>query len=221
MKLQRRVLIGSGILAAAMAVAPKALARGRVEEPAYTVVAKMSDFEVREYAPRIVAETTVVARPGEAGNRAFRILANYIFGANQSKAEIAMTAPVATQAAAPKSQKIEMTAPVTEQAGPSREDGMREYMVTFTMPSEWTMATLPEPNDSRVKLRELPKRRFAAVRFNGSPGPEYVAQRERALLDAVEEAGLSRADAAPIYARYDPPWTPGFFRRNEILVELR
>lgn len=217
--------LGLGVVGAVAVTlaSPAARAGRRVEEPSYVVEASFGDFEVREYAPRIVAETVVRARPGEAGNRAFRILADYIFGNNTDRTSIDMTAPVG------RSLKIDVDpeAPVTEArrddapVGEAGADGdpPTEWVVTFTMPSRWTMDTLPRPNDDRVRLRQLPRQCFAAARFRGAPGPDVVARREAALLDAVRDAGLT-PDGPTIYARYDPPWVPGILRRNELLVPL-
>lgn len=192
-----------------------ATARERVEEPAYKVEATYDDFEVRVYAPRIVAQTTVRGSSRDASNRGFRILANYIFGANQAQASIAMTAPVEMEpVAVNKGTAIEMTAPVESKAqGDS-------WVVTFTMPSKWTMETLPVPNDKRVIIRELPPARFAVHRFSGSPSMSKVDVRMEEMVAQVRAAGLDTTGTKPSYARYDPPWTPWFMRRNEIWIEL-
>lgn len=111
------------------------------ESPKYEVLKKYDGFEVRQYAGYVVAETEVEASRGEAGNQAFGRLAGYIFGGNTAKQEIAMTAPV-TQ-----SQRIAMTSPVTQVASGSK------WVVQFSMPSSWTMQTLPVPNDARHVAR--------------------------------------------------------------------
>lgn len=180
-----------------------------IEEPTYEVVEQGEDFEIRRYAPRIVAMTKVEGSARTASNRGFRILANYIFGANVSQTEIAMTAPVGQQP----NQEIAMTAPVEQ-----RPAG-KEWVITFTMPSEYTLETLPRPVDKRVEIRQLPAQRYAAIRFNGAPDAATVARRKKALSQRVADAGLPIA-GEPVYARYDPPWTIPFLRRNEILVPL-
>jgi hypothetical protein len=107
-----------------------------------------------------------------------------------------------------------MTAPVGAQ--PKGEG----WLVTFTMPSKWTMASLPVPDDERVRLREVPARRMAAVRFSGTWGAEKFEAVAARLRDQMRVEGLVPAEAPPVFARCDPPWTPWFLRRNEVLVPI-
>ncbi len=185
-----------------------------VETPRYSVERILADgIEVRRYQPMLLAETTVTTTDHRrAGNDAFRVLATYIFGDNQGRREIAMTSPV-EQRRARGGTEIAMTAPVEQRAS---ESG---WTVSFMMPSEWQRETLPLPNDVRVVIRELPERRIAAIRFSGTWSARVFAAREAELVDAVTRAGLVMV-GEPWTARYDPPWTPWFMRRNEILVEL-
>lgn len=194
-------------------VASQTSAREDIETPRYEVVSTFDAFEVRRYAPRLVAEVEVTGSPREATNAGFRVLADYIFGNNTARGSIAMTAPVDRRATA---EPIAMTAPVDRrQAG---ED--ERWVVTFTMPSRYTLETLPAPNDERVKIRVVPTTHVAAVRFSGAPSEARVQERMTALHQAVEAAGLRPAGTPPTYARYDPPWTLPMLRRNEILLEL-
>lgn len=181
-----------------------------IEEPKYTVVRQYDGFEIREYAPYLVAEVVVPGPSEEAGNQGFRILAGYIFGRNKGERKIAMTAPVA-QAPAPA--KIEMTAPVTQAAA----DG--GYVVQFTMPSEYTLETLPEPLDPQVKLKNVPGGRFAVIRYSGTWSERNYKDHLEKLERSVEAAGLS-ATGSPIYSRYNAPFVPWFMRRNEIWLKL-
>src|SRR5512142_2020168 len=126
-----------------------------IDEPGYTVVRKDDAFEVRRYEPYLVAETVVNAPAEEAGNQGFRILAAYIFGENKGARKIEMTAPVAQTPT-----KIAMTAPVAQTA---TSEG---YVVQFAMPREWTLETLPEPTDPRVKLRAIPARTLAVIGYS-------------------------------------------------------
>ncbi len=220
-------MIGGAVAVAGVAAlgSSRALARNRVEEPTYKLIetVETNDFsyEIRAYAPLIVAETVVKAESARAASNAgFRVLANYIFGGNKGRAEIAMTAPVGIVESRGEGQKIAMTSPVTQQASRD-EQGETTWTITFTMPSEWTMETLPVPNDARVRLRELPARRFAVWRFRGAPAHSKVRERMDEFVAELQRAGRSPSDADPVYARYDPPWTPSFMRRNEIMVELR
>ena len=116
-----------------------------IDEPSYTVVRSAEAFEVRRYEPYLVAETIVSTTAGEAGNQGFRILAGYIFGGNKGARKIEMTAPAAQSPA-----KIAMTTPVAQSASAAG------YAIQFAMPREWTLQSLPEPNDARVMLWEVP-----------------------------------------------------------------
>jgi hypothetical protein len=181
-----------------------------IEEPKYSVVREYDGFEVRAYEPYLVAEVVVPGPAEAAGNQGFRILAGYIFGRNRGERKIAMTAPVAQS---PARAKIEMTAPVTQAA----VDG--GYVVQFTMPSEYTLASLPEPLDPEVKLREIPGGRFAVIRYSGSWSERNYAEHLEKLERGVEAAGL-RTTGSPIYSRYNAPFVPWFVRRNEIWLKL-
>jgi hypothetical protein len=130
-----------------------------IEEPKYEVVRDIEGVELRQYEPYVVAEVVLDATAEDAGNRAFPILAGYIFGKNKGEKKFAMTAPV-TQAAAPV--KLDMTAPVTQAAVAG---GMR---VQFVLPQGVTLASAPEPLDPRVQLRLVPASQWAAIRYSGT-----------------------------------------------------
>jgi hypothetical protein len=180
-----------------------------VAEPSFSVVQAEPPFEIRDYAPMLVAETKARGDRDQAVNAGFRVLADFIFGSNTARTEIAMTAPV-TQA---KGEEIAMTAPVT-QAG---EDGA--WTIGFVMPANYTMATLPLPNDPRVTIREVAARRVAVVVYPGSSGETEVRAKTAALQLWMRRMGLDAA-GSPVVARYDPPWTLPMFRRNEIQIEV-
>jgi len=179
-----------------------------IEEPEYEVVQQHADFEVREYAPYLVAEVVVPGPAEAAGNSGFRILAAYIFGGNQAERRIAMTAPV-TQAPV----QIDMTAPVTQSA---TEGG---YVVQFTMPRAFTLETLPAPVDSSIRLREVTGGRYAVIRYSGSWSGRNYAEHLGRLQRSVAAAGL-QTEGAPVYARYNAPIVPWFMRRNEIWLNV-
>jgi hypothetical protein len=181
-----------------------------IEEPSYEVTRKLGDIEVRQYAPYVVAEVLVPGSATGAGNKAFRILAGYIFGKNKGEKKFAMTAPV-TQSAAP--MKLEMTAPVSQRAATGG------YLVQFVLPKGVTLATAPEPIDQRIALRQVQPARVAVIRYSGfwseSNYNKHLAELERTLRDA----GV-RWSGEPIYSRYNSPFTPWFLRRNEIWLQL-
>lgn len=182
-----------------------------VEEPKFKRVAAEGDFEIRDYPGLVVAEAVVDGERQSALNAGFRLLAGYIFGANAGSGRIAMTAPV-SQAPAPGS-TIAMTAPVTVSGQSSG------WTVRFTMPSQYVLEELPAPNDSRVQLKSIPPARMAVVRFSGLTGDRRVAQQAERLVEWLRRRNLTAA-GTPSLARYDPPWTPWFMRRNEVMVAI-
>jgi hypothetical protein len=200
-------------LAAALALCALAEPAMATEKPKYTVVQQVEGLEVRQYAPYLVAETEVTGSREEAGNEGFRRLGGYIFGKNRGERKIAMTAPVAQQEGA----KIAMTAPVAQQERPDR--GPSTWVIQFMMPSELTLATLPEPLDPAVRFREIPGGKFAVLAYSGSWSEERYLEKLAELRTAMAKAGL-RAAGEPVWARYDPPFMPWFLRTNEILVEI-
>ncbi|MEO7086168.1 MAG: heme-binding protein [Gemmatimonadaceae bacterium] len=181
-----------------------------VEEPTFETVLQEQTFEVRDYPSLCVAEVTLTGNQKEAARKGFRLLAGYIFGGNKRRQSIAMTAPVAQL---PTGAKIAMTAPVTQ----TERDG--EWVVRFTMPREHALENLPDPNDPQVRLRVLPSARFAVLRFSGYATPENVATRT-AELTAIAGAHHLRAAGPVSLAQYNPPWTPWFMRRNEVMLPV-
>lgn len=182
-----------------------------IEEPAFEVERRLSDdVEIRRYAPYVVAEVTVPGPAEEAGNRAFPILAGYIFGKNKGERKLEMTAPV-TQAPAPV--KLPMTAPVTQAPAAGG------YVVQFVLPRAVTLDTAPQPLDERVVLRQVAATRLAAIRFSGFwSDTNYAAQLAR-LQETLKAAGQPWT-GEPVFSRYNPPITPWFLRRNEIWLAL-
>lgn len=199
-------------IGAAVALAVGARALAEVEEPAFSVDLREGDFEVRRYQARVVAETRVVGSWDEAGSEGFRRLAGYIFGGNRGRTKIAMTAPVGERASG-EAVKIPMTAPVGERA----EDGA--WVVSFTMPAGETLASLPEPNDARVTLRELAPCRVAVVRFSGRWNEDRIASKTKELREWAKKQRLV-VNGDPEVNRYDPPYKPWFLRRNEVWLSI-
>ncbi len=181
-----------------------------IEEPEYSLEAKAAHYEIRKYAPIIVAETKVESDFENAGSQAFRILAGYIFGANKSKTKIAMTAPVVQEA---NSEKIQMTAPVTQMKEASG------YVVQFTMPKQYTLETLPIPNDPQVQLRRLLARKVAVYSYSGSWSEHRYKEKLAIFREDLKKAGL-QAIGEPVFARFNSPFQLWFLRRNEIWIEV-
>lgn len=186
-----------------------------IEEPAYDVLLQKigDDIEVRQYAPYVVAEVVIEADADEAGNLAFPILAGYIFGKNQGQKEFAMTAPV-TQTAAPT--RLDMTAPVTQAAAPGAAGS---HVVQFVLPKGVTLESAPQPLDARVKLREVPASRIAAIRYSGFWSESNYNEHLELLRAALKSSDLTPT-GEPVFSRYDPPFMPWFLRRNEIWLPL-
>jgi SOUL heme-binding protein len=182
-----------------------------IEEAAYKVLKTSGKFEIREYAPHILAETVVEGDLEGAGSKAFKILFRYISGNNRSRAKVSMTAPVSQEKTG---EKILMTAPVGQQ---SVQD---KWTVSFTMPASYTLETLPLPDDPKITLRQVPARRMAAVRYSGFWSEKNYLQNKLELQSWIRERSLAVA-GDPIWARYNPPFTPWFLRRNEILIPVQ
>lgn len=183
-----------------------------IEEPKYTLIEKSDAFELRAYAPKIIAETIVSGDLDDASSAGFKLIAGYIFGNNTSRSggneKISMTAPVTMEA---KSEKISMTAPVTME----QTDG--KWRMHFVMPSQYTMETLPKPNNPAVILREIPKSNYAVIQFSWFAGEEKVAKKTAELMAWLGSKNITPT-GKPELARYNPPWTPPFLRRNEVMV---
>ncbi len=204
-----KLLFSLGI---AMMVATATTARADTEEPAFTVVEKIGVIDVRQYGPRLAAEVTVGGDEEDARSAGFRLLADYIFGNNTSRTSIAMTAPVSQEAA--RSENIAMTAPVSQ----ARDDAGK-WRVRFFMPSKYTRATLPKPNNPAVQIVDVPGETMAVLRFSNSRSAEAVAEKTADLLRGVA-ASKWKAVGAPVAWFYDPPWTLPFWRRNEVAVAV-
>jgi len=182
-------LLLSSLCLAACASAP-------VEEPAYTLRSSDGAFEVRAYAPTIVAETTVGGDAFGSRFEGFGPLADYIFAKERD------------------GEKIAMTAPVTQQATTSDA-----WTIGFTMPAAYSMATLPAPVSSNVTLTQQPAHTVAVLKFTGLATERDMDEAKRTLMQKVASAGLV-TKGEPVFAFYDPPWTLPFIRRNEVMIAL-
>jgi len=110
---------------------------------------------------------------------------------------------------------MQMTAPVE-----SREaDDGNDITYAFVMESKYTLETLPNPNNERIRLRNKPSRVVAALRFSGRWTEANVAKHERQLLSALQADGITRLGKLEL-ARYNSPFTPWFLRRNELMVAI-
>jgi hypothetical protein len=187
--------------------------RSGYEQPAYTILERIGEtVEIRRYGPRLAAEATVEAGDAEAGrNQAFKILFDYISGANQGRSKVAMTTPVEVGTEA---EKIAMTVPVETGAADKGRSTMR-----FFLPGSYTKATAPEPTDARVQIIEVPAVSLAVLRFSGSRDEARVAARQAELMKTLADSAW-RVTGTPTALFYDPPWTLPFLRRNEVAVAV-
>jgi hypothetical protein len=184
------------------------------EEPKYSVLEKEPPFEVRSYAPMIVAEVQVDGDLDEASGQGFRLIAAYIFGQNQVSEKIAMTAPVNVEEKVPQTAKIAMTVPVGIE---SKAGG--KWTVSFVMPAEYIMESIPKPINSQVQLRQIPAVKKAVISFTGFYNAQKVADKTLELEQWMKARNL-HPSGAPNFARYNPPWTLPFLRRNEVMINL-
>ena len=184
------------------------------EEPKYVVLEKEPPFEVRSYAPMIIAEVWVDGDLDSASSQGFRLIAAYIFGQNQVNEKIAMTAPVTVEDQSLKSAKIAMTAPV------GIESNSGKWVVSFVMPAEYTMETIPKPINTQVKLRQIPAVKKAVISFTGFYNEQKISEKTLELEQWMRARNLQGV-GSPNFARYNPPWTLPFMRRNELMINLR
>lgn len=189
-----------------------------IEEPKYEVRISQAPFELRHYAPTLIAQTIVEGDMDAASNKGFRLIADFIFGNNlaagsEQAAKIAMTAPVTVE---PQSSKIAMTAPVTIEP---QSRSAQQWRVHFVMPSQYTLANIPKPKNSAVTLHELPSKYFVVHRYSGFNTEARVQEKTDEALAWAKQQSL-KVVGTPQLSRYDPPWTLPMFRRNEIMVEV-
>ena len=183
-----------------------------LEEPKYSVLKEYENFEIRNYDSYLVAEVDIEGSYNKTGNEAFRILAGYIFGDNQSSTKMNMTAPVESEAIQP-SERMNMTAPVFS------NKNVNGYTYRFVMESKYTQETLPVPNNSKIRITEIKDRVMAVISFSGRWSQKNFEKHEQILVSDLKNEGIGVASEA-IYARYNAPFTPWFLRRNEIMFEI-
>jgi len=204
--------------------------RSGTPETPYTITERVSisgqdgpvRIEIRQYGPRVAAE--VIRQPGDGAlsdNGAFRLLFDYISGANQPGTKVAMTVPVAMPAGGGRrgGEHIPMTTPVEMNAGKTTGPGGAGYAMRFFLPEGMTEETAPAPTDPRVRVVTLPGRALAVLRYTGWRTAEKTRARVADLLSALEGTTW-RAVGQPLTWAYDPPWTLPFLRRNEVAVAV-
>jgi len=206
---RKTLIVGSVMVLITIGLASWGPIMSNVEKPDYVVTLSKNNIEIREYKPMITASVRVSGERKEAIRKGFRLVADYIFGNNAISTKIAMTAPVEQR----ESQKIAMTAPVQQQL-----DG-QSWEISFVMPKEYSINTLPTPKNSEVTLAEIASKQFVVIKFSGrntdSNIEQYTTRLEKFAVDnSIKTIG------SPKYAFYNPPWTLPFLRRNEVMLEL-
>jgi len=166
--------------------------RAATETPEYKVIRTDGKFEIRDYPAMTVAST-----PMESGemNRGFGQLFKFITGANETKEKIEMTSPVLIE---------------TVNAQPS---------MNFIMPRAALEKGVPKPAGGGVSLRKIEAARFAVLRFDGARNAKNEADAAGKLREWLGGQKIA-AEEAPIFAYYDPPWTPIPLRRNEVMLRI-
>jgi hypothetical protein len=205
-----KMLLGLGVVFMMVTLSS---ARAETEEPAFKVIDKFGVIDVRQYEQRLAADVVVDGKEDDARSKGFSLLADFIFGNNTARTSIAMTAPVSQQSA--KSEAIDMTAPVAQS-----RDASGKWRVRFYMPSKYTLATLPKPNNPAVQIVEVPGETMAVLRFSNSRSAEAVAAKTIEMMSVLAKSRWVPA-GEPVAWFYDPPWTLPFWRRNEVAVSVR
>ena len=168
-----------------------------VETIKYEIIREIGKIEIRSY-PKII-----VARVEDAPD-AFNLLYRFITGENRQKTKVKMTSPVVSV-----SQRVEMTSPVLSGTG----------TMAFVMPKEYTLETTPEPLKSHVKIVEIPARLIAALCFSGGWSEAHFEKETLELFKTLAEAKI-KTKGNVFTMLYNPPFIPGFLRRNEVAVEI-
>jgi hypothetical protein len=187
-----------------------------IEEPAYHVIEKTDEIEMREYAPYLLAETLVEGEDDRnvAASEGFRRLFRYISGGNGTAGKITMTAPVLqSQQKQDDGREISMTSPVQQTRTPAG------WRIAFVLPSDLSRETAPVPNDDRIHIRQTNPRMVAAIRFSGRWSEANYSKHRDMLISFLERKKL-RINGEPIYAAYNSPFSLPFMRRNEVMVEI-
>ncbi len=190
-------------------------AMAQTPEPKWHSVRKDGDIEIRLYEPMIIAQVIVKGERYAAINEGFRQLAGYIFGGNTANNKIAMTAPVLQQPSDQKGEKLAMTAPVIQES-----TGLdNEWKVQFVMPANYTLETLPKPNNPNIKFIITKAYNVAVIKFSWFSTDDNLNTHKLKLMAWLKTHNIT-ITGTPSFAFYDPPWTLPFLRRNEVMVEI-
>jgi DNA gyrase inhibitor GyrI len=176
-----------------LVLAGRQATRAGYESAPYQVVRSEGEFQVRDYPALTVVETPMAASRGDGADGSFMRLFRFITGGNEAKQKIAMTTPV------------------------FMSGGETNVVMAFVMPAKMTAAEVPQPADGSVTVRELPAGRFAVLRYSGGRNAKTETE-SLARLKAWMKAEKLNVLPPPVYGYFDPPWTPAFLRRNEVML---
>ena len=167
-----------------------------LEEPEYELLSEYEGFEIRRYSESVQARLLTPSSGWSGSSGGFRRIAGYIFGGNETNQRIAMTAPV------------------------QMWDTNSGSMMSFTMPSKYSIKDLPSPIDKGVEIVEVDEYVVAVLPFSGLSRTSK-ARRLMAKLETLIQASGLTAKGAPVLAVYDNPGTTlPFMRRNEIHLPI-
>ena len=192
---RKKIITASVIVLITIGLACWGPIMSNVETPDYIVTLNEKNIEIREYSPMITASVRGSGERKEAIRKGFRLVADYIFGNNAINTKIAMTAPVQQQ-----------------------RDG-QSWEISFVMPKEHSIDTLPTPKNSEVTLSEVASKQFVVIKFSGRNTDSNIEQYTTRLEKFAFDNSL-QTTGSPKYAFYNPPWTLPFLRRNEVMLEL-
>ena len=210
-KMKKKIFVTTILLLSVLAFGAAMIGpiMSNVEVPAYKILKKEQNIEIRQYPPLIIAEVKTAGSRQASISDGFRILADFIFGNNEGEKQLSMNGPITQQEGI----KIAMTAPVQQ------EKTDTEWAISFIMPSKFSIDTIPNPINDRIKIIQIPSKRYAVVTFSGRSTEENLTTHTNELEKYINGSNYSKAGNAK-YAFYNPPWTLPFLRRNEIQFEL-
>lgn len=183
----------------------------RVERPTTDLITNYWEIQIRSMPEKIYASVVVHGEESQAPSKAFGILAGFIFGNNTTQSKVSMTAPVITQKT---SETISMTTPVV-----SQKTSTWSYQVSFLMPKEYTIDTLPIPNDKRISITTIQSKNIAVITFSRYATQDTINTYRSKLLDWLKALNISTRGES-VVAQYNDPWTPPMMRTNEIWIEI-
>jgi len=162
----------------------------------FTVTRAYPGFELRHYPEYVLVQVAIDSDFATGANLGFRPLFGYITGNNEASTKFSMTAPVIQE-----------------------ESGGTSQIVSFVLPEGVDVSRVPMPRDAAVSIKHVEPHQAAVQQFAGGWSERRFRERAEALLTAVQQAGLN-TEGSPYFARFDPPWKPGFLKHNEVLVKI-